>query len=196
MTLPTGDILIANGSSDRPVLLSERSQLIAIKALQIAESRYQWEDMTDIEWDEIESAIGAALTEILTEQAASSMANYQEIERTSTQSIPANTVTNVIFPNVTGLGTDVYLLDDGIATINARLAVTSGNAQLQYVRMLLNDVEIARDDNRSTSSQQYFEMTTVAEVDSGDVVKLQVYALGGTTVQITPFFPQVRVVTV
>lgn len=196
MTLPNDDILSADESVNRLILLSERSQLIAIKALQIAENRTAWESMEDTAWDEIEAAVSAALTEILTEQAASSMAEYQEIERTSTQSIPANTVTNVIFPNVTGLGTDVYLMNDGIATINARLAVTSGNAQLQYVRMLLNDIEIARDDNRSTSSQQYFEMTAVAEVDAGDVVKLQVYALGGTTVQITPFFPQVRVVTV
>lgn len=196
MTLPPDDILVANGSSDRPILLSERSQLVAIKALQIAESREQWENMTDSDWDEINAAIGSALTEILTEQEMNSVATYQEIERASTQVIPANVVTNIAFPNVTGLGTNVYLLNDGIATINARFAVTSGNAQLQYARMLLNDVEIARDDNRSTSSQQYFEMTAIAEVDSGDVVKLQVYALGGTTVQITPFYPQVRIATV
>lgn len=121
-------------------------------------------------------------------------ATYQSIERTSTQVIPANVVTNIIFPNVTALGTNVYVLDDGIATINARLACFSGNAQIQLAILLLNDIEIARDDNRSTSSQQYFEMTAIHEVDSGDEIKLQVYALGGTTVQIVPFTPQVRMV--
>lgn len=194
MTLPQADILSASASSDRGVLLSERTQLLAIKAIQIAELRDAWDDMTDNEWDEIDAAIAQAHTEILTIQGSSSMATYQSIERATTQAIPANTLTKIIFPNVTGLGTDLYVTETGIAVITARVAVVSGSAGLQYARLLHEGAEVARDDNRATAVAQYFELTEVREVDAGDEIALEVYALNGTTAQTTPFTPQIKLV--
>lgn len=67
MALPFDDIFSASASANRGVLLSERTQLMALKLLEIAEFRSNWDEMSDSDWDTLESAIGAAMSEILVE---------------------------------------------------------------------------------------------------------------------------------
>lgn len=199
MTFPYSDVFSASGSVNRAILLSERTQLIAIKAMQTAEIRENWDEMTDLSWDDLEDYIGSALEEILTVQEAGMTANYQEVERTTTQAVPANTLTKISFANPSGLpdgDVNVPIFTGGICTVTARAYVGAGSAGLQYARLLHNGSVIAKDDNRSNSTLQYFELTHVLEVDDGDTFSVEVFALNGTTVQASEFTPKISMVII
>lgn len=127
------------------------------------------------------------------------MANYQEVERTTTQVIPANTLTKISFANPSGLpdgDVNVPILDSGICTVTARAYVQAGSTGLQYARLLHNGSVIAKDDNRSNGTLQYFEFAHVLEVDDGDTFSVEIYALNGTTVQASEFTPKISMVII
>lgn len=67
MTYPHVDILSADSTANRAVLLSERTQLILLKVLQSGENQSAWDETTDSEWDDLDESIGEAEYEILTE---------------------------------------------------------------------------------------------------------------------------------
>lgn len=62
------EILATNADRGVGILLSERTQQIALAAIEAIQDRNYWQPTTDAEWDEIDSAIGSAAYEILEEQ--------------------------------------------------------------------------------------------------------------------------------
>lgn len=127
------------------------------------------------------------------------MANYQEVERTTTQVIPANTLTKISFANPSGLpdgDVNVPILDSGICTVTARCYALAGTQGIQYARLLYNGVEIARAYHSSTALLQHFILAHVLEVDDGDRFSVQMYAINGTTVQVADYTPKISMVII
>lgn len=147
MLLPYDDIVSASGSLDRAVLLSEKTQLIAIKALQIAELRANWSEMTDSEWDTLEDVIGEAYTEILTISESETVPTFSEVARiTSTQAIATGGVLVQWNSGVSyDSGNNTMLVPAlGWNIISASVLVTSGASFAVNLQVLKNGNEINR----------------------------------------------------
>lgn len=194
MTFPYSDVVAANGTVNRAILLSERSQLVAIKAIELAEARENWNEMTDSEWDDLEAYIGDAITEILTEQAQSMAISNAAVQRTSN-------VSTSTFPHVvtfeTGSGYDSsnptrLAPGAGDAIIQANIQFTSGSASAGYVEIRKNTgigtLTLARH-SAVGATNHIINLTAIDTPDSDDFYELVVQSNVPITIQTGVFFP-------
>lgn len=198
MTFPFDDVMLASGSLDRPVLLSERSQLIAIKALQVAENRMNWDEITDTDWDTLEDYVADALTEILTIQDVPEMTiTNLGLQRTSNVSIST-------FPYVvafqTGSGYDSgnptrLTPGEGDVIVQANIQITSGSATSGYIEIRKNigigTVVLARD-NLAASTNNVINIAAIDTADSDDFYELVIQSSVPITIQTGVFFPKLE----
>lgn len=147
MTLPFDDLFVASASLDRGVLLSERTQLLAIKALQLTEFRSVWDETTDAEWDEVEALIGDAYAEILNEVSGGSGLTYDtfELRRTGTLAVTA-ALTAITWQAGSafdsGNPTRMTMTNTGRAIISAHVGLTAGSGRGIYAYIRKNGSEI------------------------------------------------------
>jgi len=188
MTLPFDDIFSASGSVDRPVLLSEKTQLLAIKALQIAEFRASWDEMTDASWDDLDTAIGEAHTEILTIIETDNMlSEFGHAFKTNTQNITASTPTDILFnggdhetsPQVNRIKPHI-----GHVTIAAFCFLTAATATQLTLAIKKNGADwIARQSFVNTGLAQRMQITVVDECIEDDYYTLEVLTNQNSVVQ-------------
>lgn len=199
MTLPFDDILSADSAVTRAVLLSERTQLLAIKALQIAESRAEWEETTDAEWDDIDKAIGEAEYEILTLQDLVSLElSHTEAWRLSNQSIAASTDTPIIWTHGDFDGTNptrLYFPISGIATISVNVAILYTTVALPTIWFRFNglsNTDSARERSDANLLSHYFNETWTREVVAGQYVEAWINTgAQGANVSFSTFVPRI-----
>ena len=65
MTFDWNDYSTESGTEDVPLLLSQRSQVLILAAMQNLEFRSNWVEVDDATWDDIDAAVGDAYEEIM-----------------------------------------------------------------------------------------------------------------------------------
>lgn len=174
MTLSSDDILTASASSDRGVLLSERTQLLAIKALQIAEFRTAWEEMSDSDWDDIDAAIGEAHAEILTLQDTAMTWQTLDYRRTSDLALFAGETIiewqeGSVFEPLEP--TKMHIQHVGRAFLTAHFEVSAGTNRSLVAKIRKNGSEIIAHYNASVDST--LQRCTISAAD--DVLEVPTY---------------------
>lgn len=190
MTFPFSDVVSASGSLDRAVLLSERTQLIAIKALQVAENRSSWNEMSDSDWDTLEDYVADALTEILTIQEQPSMtAQLKQASRGTSQAIAVNTDTAIVWTSGDyhggGASGDTILAPiDGVAIITAWVQYLTATTSQFTAWLVVNGVEYARQDSDAVRLGHMRQLSFVVPVTNQDTINVVVRAnVAGNIVQ-------------
>jgi len=79
-----------SGTETVPLLLSIRSQQLALSALNKMDSRFAWVEVDDATWDDIEEAIAEAYEEIMEPQIVNETLVGVRVIRTTNQAIAAN----------------------------------------------------------------------------------------------------------
>jgi hypothetical protein len=129
---PYEELLLENGLADKPVLLSYRTQQMLLMAVQKMEVRYNWLEMDDTTWDELDNYIAQAETEILTEiEDYPMVTTVVYASRASNQAITANTDTAVIWAAGnydTSNPTRLYVPQDGKIVVQAAVQLTASVA--------------------------------------------------------------------
>lgn len=148
---PYEDVIEENGLADKPILLSYRSQQLLLMCLEKMENRYNWLDMDDATWDELESYIAETETEILTE---SENVTYNPVlwiatREGSTQSLLAANSPNKIIWNVGYFDipnpTRIVAPDTAIYSVSFNFRVTTAVSTAWVITLVKNGtVEVAR----------------------------------------------------
>jgi hypothetical protein len=142
---PYEELMLEDGLADKPILLSYRSQQMLLMALTKMETRYNWFDMEDTAWDELENYIAHTETEILTLIEDYPVTPYiHQAARTTVQNIVANTITPIVFNqgqfDVTN-NNRLYAPFDGYATLTAQVQLT-GAVNLKWAAIRENGTTI------------------------------------------------------
>ena len=194
MTYPHDDILSADSTRNRAVLLSERTQLILLKVLQSGENQSAWDDTTDAEWDDIDEAIGEAEYEILTEDNPPLMAaQVLYASRASNQAISANTDTAIIWTggnyNVSN-PTRLYVPQDGMIVVQCAVNLTSAIASTAQCWIQFSDgSRHSLDDADASRLSHFFNQVWIygQAIDSNYVeVYVRMTQAGNAAVATTP----------
>lgn len=126
------------------------------------------------------------------------MATYHEAERTTTQSITANTQTPIIW--TTGgtppLFSFVSIPASGIATVSFRVKLQSAVGAVKTAFLIHNGVEVTRHDIRVNTANQWLNLSYVMEVEVGDTFRVDVLCPQAMTVQVDDFTPKLSMVIV
>jgi len=136
MPYETSVILDASTARSRAVLVSERTQVLALSALDIFQRRENFTEMSDEDWDLLFGNIGDAVNELLEIQAGSQAVNNLalRVKRTTEQSIPADGAfiewTDTYSPDNYTYNDSGFVLSDS----NRQVATPSGAAGLWLVR--------------------------------------------------------------
>jgi len=189
MLYPHDDILLADSTRNRAVLLSERTQLIVIKTLESAEFQSAWQETTDAEWDDLDNAIGQAEYEVLTEEVTGVNVRTRLARRGATQSIAAGTPTAITWNDGQydpSFPTHLIPLT-GAITITGFLLVTAAVATQLTLTILRNgDTEIAKQSFFNAATTQRMTLTALDQTgDDDDYYELIVLTNQASTVSAT-----------
>lgn len=159
--------------------------------------RYISEITDETERQTFIARVDALIDDIYTPEVAT-MATYHEAERTTTQAIPANTQTPVIWSTggTSPLFSFVTVPDTGIATVSFRVKLSQSPIAIKTVFLIHNGVEHTRHDIRVNTGNQWLNLTTVLEVTAGDTFRLDVLSPSAMTVLVDDFTPKLSMVIV
>lgn len=143
VTFPSDDITTANGTPERAVLVSERTQLIYLKAIEQLEQREAWETVSDAKWDALHDAIGQAQAELLTETSSGLQKETYSVSRSQTnQGLLAALSPNSIIWDGGSFDplnpTHVPMDEAGLYIFNVNFWAQCGNTIGWEVRLLIN----------------------------------------------------------
>jgi hypothetical protein len=185
---PHEDVMLEDGLADKPIFLSYRTQQLLLMAIQKMEVRYNWLEMDDVTWDELDDYIAQAETEILNEIAGLPMlTEFKEASKTNTQALTGGTEASVLFnsgdhePNPQANRIKPLA---GKVTITGFVHLTSGTAtQITLAIRKNGTTDIARTAFANTATAQKMTITVPDDGDSDDYYELRVLTNQNATIQ-------------
>jgi len=180
-----------SGTETVPLLLSIRSQQLALSALNKMDSRSTWVEVDDATWDEIEAALAEAYEELIQEQDVIIQGTFDGLRawRSTTQAVgtPVSTWNTVVFDSIfyhdnsynpSSFPTGVFAAPvDGLYEINGQVQWTANaSTTMRFSRILIDTAQvIALTGNAVASNIIYQELGTKIKLVQGQEIRLQCF---------------------
>ena len=189
---PYEDLVQEDGSADRPVLLSYRTQQMLLTALQKMENRYAWLEMDDAQWDELDGYISEAETEILNEIPGLPMlTEFKNAFKTNTQALTGGAEASVLFnsgDHENSPQNNRIKPEAGKVIITGFCHLTAGTATQMTMAIRKNGTDdVVRQSFLNTSLTQRMTISVPDECDDNDYYELRVLTNQNSTIQNTEF---------
>lgn len=191
---PYEDLVLENGLTDKPVLLSYRSQQMLLMALSKMEVRHGWLEMDDATWDELEDYIAQCETEILTITDYVPMSGISDaVQRQTALNIAANTPTAITW-TIGGYDlsnpTRFDINFNGYIALTGRIQLTSVTAGTKTVLLRRNGTDNLCRVQLPVSGQFFsFSLAWADYVVDGDYLEMIVQCSTASSIVLTEFDP-------
>lgn len=190
------DIVSANGTLDSPVLLSERTQLLLITAIDYISSRYAWDDMSDSEWDDLFGYIGAAQSQVLTiSESSGAMGIEKKYVERSTDFVISGSQSDVAIAWDTGdydatNNSRVYVENSGLFIISGSVDIYSANANRATLLIRKNGTVDLGGSWFAPAVNQSYPFTVSVNLVQGDYIELTVTTNGTLEINVDDWTPK------
>jgi len=178
-----------SATEDVALLLSVRSQQLALSALNKMDNRASWLEVDDATWDDIEAALAETYEELMQEQDVIIQGTHHGIRawRSTNQAVgtPVSTWNTVIFDsiyyhdnsyNAASFPTGVFdVPEDGLYEISAQIQwASNAGPSMRFARILVDTATpIALVGNSVVSNIIYQELSTKYKLTAGQEIRLQ-----------------------